>query len=110
MHYGDKKQLKAQKVLITIYKDKYIDANGFGDGNGSCTRVDSIVEAKHVSTHSMCQLHYNIEQILQKEIPGLKEDIFYLVELKTNGWAWKVIKVTEITEKMFKKNPLLGLH
>jgi hypothetical protein len=109
MHYGDKQQLKKQKILITVYKDQYIDVDGFSDKT-SCTRVESIVEAKHVSTHSMCQLHYNIEQILQKEIPGLKEEAFYLVELKTDGWCWKVIKVTEITDKMFKKNPLLGLH
>jgi len=108
MHYGDKQHLKAQKVLITIYKSEY-DDDKFSDKSTS-VHVESIVEARHISTHSVCMLHFNIEHILQKEMPHLKNDVFYLVELKTDGWSWKVLKVKEMTSKMLDKNPLLGLH
>jgi hypothetical protein len=110
MHYGDKKQLKAQKLLITVYKDDYTDCDNFDPDTKFAIRVESIVEAKHIGTYSICQLSYNIEHILRKEIPSMKNDVFYLVQLKTDGWTWKVLKVTEITDKMHKKNPLLGLH
>ena len=109
MHYGDKKQLKIQKVLVTVYKDQFIDETKFTDRDISI-RIETIVEARYVPTHSMCQLHYNIEHILRKEIPNMKDDVIYLVQLKTDGWDWKVIKLIEVTDKMLKKNPALGLH
>jgi hypothetical protein len=32
------------------------------------------------------------------------------LELKTDGWLWKVAKVKKLTKKMLEANPLLGLH
>lgn len=110
MHYGDKKQLKAQKILITVYKDDYTDCKNFDPETKYYIRVESIVEAKHVAPYSITQMQYNLEHILRKDIPKMKCDVFYLVELKTDGWSWRVLKVKEITDKMHKNNPLLGLH
>lgn len=111
MHYGDKQQLKAQKVIITVYKDEWIDGNKSKlENKKHDIGVESIVEARHVSTHSMCQLHYNIEHILRDEMPKMENDVFYLVELKTDGWIWKVVKIKKMTNKMIDDNPLLGLH
>ena len=111
MHYGDKKQLKAQKLIVTVYKDEFIDCDETNlEYVKYAINVESIVEARHVSTHSMCQLHYNIEHIMRNEIPKMNNDMFYLVELKTDGWLWKVVKMKQLTNKMLDKNPLLGLH
>jgi hypothetical protein len=110
MHYGDKKHLKAQKLLITVYKDEFIDCDKPQSEKEYAIHVESIVEARHVSTYSMCQLHFNIEHILRVDIPHLKCDVFYLIELKTDGWKWTVKNIKEITDKMIKRNPLLGLH
>lgn len=111
MHYGDKQQLKAQKLLITVYKDEWVDCDNTKlEDKKHCIHVESIVEARHVSTYSMCQLHFNIEHILREEIPKMENDVFYLVELKTDGWLWKVVKMKKLTTKMIDANPLLGLH
>jgi hypothetical protein len=40
----------------------------------------------------------------------MENDIFHLVELKTDGYLWKVVKVKRLTNKMLDANPLLGLH
>lgn len=111
MHYGNKKQIKANKILITVYKDEFIDGDNTKlEDKKISIHVESIIEARYTSTHSICQLHYNIEHILRNEIPNMKNDVFYLVELKTDGWLWKVIKLKELTSKMIDKDPLLGLH
>jgi hypothetical protein len=111
MHYGDKQQLKHQKLIITVYKDEWVDCDKTKlEDRKYCIHVESIVEARYVSTHSVCQLHYNIEHILREEIPKIESDVFYLVELKTDGWLWKVVKIKKLTNKMIDTNPLLGLH
>lgn len=110
MHHGDKTTLKQQKLLITVYKDKLIDCDNPENTGDISIHVESIYEARHVSTHSICMLHYNIEHILKDYIKNMKDDVFYLIELKTDGWKFKVKKIKEITDKMHKNNPLLGLH
>jgi hypothetical protein len=110
MHYGDKKHQKAQKIIVTTYKDEFIDCDNKQTEKEYCIRIESIVEARHVSTYSMCELHFKIEHILKDVINDMKCDIFYVVELKTDGWKWKVVKIKELTTKMIDNNPLLGLH
>jgi hypothetical protein len=110
MHYGDKKQQEAQKLLITVYKDQCVDGDNPEEPSYDSVHVESIIEAKHVSTHSICQLHYNIEHILKDHIKSMKDDVFYLIDIKTDGWKFKIVNITEITEKMHEENRLLGLH
>ena len=107
MHLCDKKHLKAQKLLVTVYKDRYVQ-EGFPDE--IFIKVESIQEAKYVSTHDMCKLHFGAEHIFKDIIDDLKDDVFYLVEIKTDGWHLKVKSYKEVTDKMIKKNPFLGLH
>ena len=107
MHYGDKGHLKAQKLLVTVYKDRYVEK---GKPDELCIKVESIVEAKHVSTYDMCKLHFGAEHIFKDIINDLKDDVFYLVELKSDGYNLKVKSYKQLTSKMLDKNPMLGLH
>jgi len=110
MHYGDEEQLKAQKLIVTVYKSEWTNQDESNYTRSFTFSVKSIVEAHHVSTHSICQLHYNIEHIMQEHIPKMEADIFYLVELMNDGFDWNLVKMEKLTTEMLDKNPLLGLH
>ena len=107
MHFGEAAQFKAQKLIVVIYKDRYITT---GKPDEIFIKVESIQEARYVGTYEMCKLHFAPEFIFKDIIDKLEDDIFYRVELKHEGWSWKVKNFKKVTSRMIKNNPLLGLH
>ena len=78
------------------------------------TEICSVYKCQHVDLFLLRDLWDEFEDMFKKEIKQLKEEKFYLVTLslslnkKKFVWSWS--KATEVTDKMIKKNPLLGLH
>lgn len=115
MHYFDAKHTKKQKLVITVYKDELIDCSD--DTKKDCkvvgysVSVESIQEARYIGTYMMCALHFNIQHILRNHLDQMKNEVFYRIELIPTGYDdFKVKNIKEVTAKMIKKNPLLGLH
>lgn len=111
MHYFEREHQKKHKLVITVYKDELIDCVGKDTKViGHSVSVESIQEAKYVRTYDMCILHFNIEHILRDHLQTMKNDCFYIIELIPEGQTFKVKSLKEVTDKMIKKNPMLGLH
>lgn len=110
MHHGDSKHLEKSLLQLVVYK--HMDKHTEYLEDLFHTEICSVYKCQHVDLFLLRDLWDTFEDMFKKEIKKLDEEKFYLVTLSlTNGkkkflWA----KAVEVTDKMLKKNPLLGLH
>ncbi len=106
MHYGDKDHIDRASISIVVYKHEDLYAGGFS------TVISSIQSCEYMTLRNINHLNKFFESDFKDKISNLKPETFYLVFLKLIDstldlkWEFEI----EITDKMLKQNPLLGLH
>lgn len=113
MHYGDKLQLRKQKLVVTAYRDQAISFNiktGDDEIHADYITIESILECHAVRPQTICELHHSFKYIMNPYMDNMKNDTYYIIELKYDGDTFTVKKLKEVTKQMAKKNPLLALH
>lgn len=109
MHYGDPKHLEKALLQIVIYKHLDLTAKHIKDL--TFTEITSIYKCQHFDMfYIVDELWDNLEKMFAKELKKIKEEKFYIVTLTMGKKKLQWAKATEVTDKMIKKNPLLGLH
>lgn len=112
MHYGDKKHLKEAVLELIIYKHRDLTVERTKDIFSY--EICSIHNAKYIDAYNIWELWDEFDEMFPKQLKKIEEECFYLVtfkyELKKGDWKLVWNKELKITDKMFKKDPFLGLH
>ena len=111
MHYGDPKHLEKALLQIVIYKHLDLTKEFAKKAEDFFHyEICSIYKCQYMDMYLVHELWDNFDVIFKKELKKLKEEQFYLVTLTIVKNKLKWSEATEVTDKMFKKDPFLGLH
>lgn len=111
MHYGDPEQLKEAILQVVIYKHLDLTTEFAKSVKDLFDyEICSIYNCKHMDMYVIHEFWDNFDEEFAIDLKNLKEEKFYLVTLTMNKRKLKWTGVTEVTDKMFKKDPFLGLH
>ena len=108
MHYGDPKHLKEAILQIVVYKHTDLTVKHIEELFDY--RICSIYSCKHIDMYILIDFWDTFDIVFKKELKKLKEEKFYLVTLTMGKKKLKWVSQTEVTDKMMKQDPLLGLH
>jgi hypothetical protein len=106
MHHGDPKHIKKAFLQIVVYK--HID----DDDDDFFYEICSIYKCQYIDMFIIVdELWDNFHKMFEKQLKKLGAEKFYLVTLKVNklnDFVWS--DAVEVTDRMHKAKPELGLH
>lgn len=113
MHYGDKKQLKVEQLVIVVYKHGTEKPNKFDYA------VTSIQICKYITQNALRIVLDNPNKLFKNIFHELKAERYYEVKINTiNGYAsyyegnkhFHNLKIGKPKDVTYSKNQLKQLH